>query len=210
MLGLIIISSLANIFYSHFEDVNHKKEIAEKDARIEELLKETKGIKETTKDNNTELKNISKILENYGVENPKSLNIAQAEEILLANKIREETIAYSKNKSSRGAILIKYFPKDVDGQKVYSALEELDFNVSEGTPIYHNKATNALYYGSNVDMESIKLIVLTLLRAGVKIEGLLKYKNNNGKENLIQVVHSGNVTKSTKLEVENLIGIEFK
>lgn len=54
----------------------------------------------------------------------------------------------------------------------------------------------------------MKLVVLTLLSAGVKIEGIFKFVSNKGKENLIQIVHSGQVTEKTKKKVEELTLME--
>lgn len=207
LLMLIMISSIANIVYTKIENQKHKNEIARKDAEIKELLDKTDKIEKTTTDNQLGIQNLTKILKEYGVIKPQNLNISQTEKIFKADQRRKELIAESTNSNNRDKILIQYFPKDVDGEKVYMALEELNFMVSEGNANLPKSATNALYYGTNVDEESIKLVVLTLIRAGVDIKGIFKFTNGTNREHIIQIVHSKNVSAQSQTKVEELIGL---
>lgn len=211
LIGLIVFSSVANIIFTVTEKTEFDRTIKQRNKNIEEsnitiqFLRKKFLIFDEKLDSNFE--NLFKTLSDYGLKDPKKTSLDKINKIIQANKLRDEIISKTVN-NNRKNIEIRYFPKDVDGEKVISALKELDFNITTGVAKIPNGQTNAIYYGSNVNEESLKLVILTLYRAGVLINGAFTFQNNKGKENQIQVVHSQKVTKNSKLEVEKLIQIK--
>ena len=113
------------------------------------------------------------------------------------------------NGQNRSKITIKYFPKNVDGEKVINALKELNFKVTEGKPKLPDSPTNALYYGRKVDNESIQLVALTLMRAGVEIKGIFPFRNDNTeKDYMIQVLST--LREDKKYTVESIKAFKKK
>jgi len=74
--------------------------------------------------------------------------------------------------SRRKAVTVEYFPKNVDQNKVEAALIELGFQLRKATTIVPNLPSNAIWFGTPVDIEDVKLVALTLIRAGVEIKAI--------------------------------------
>lgn len=70
---------------------------------------------------------------------------------------------------------------------VKSALLGLDFKFTEGEPGIPDVGTNAIFFGDKVPIEDVKLVALTLIRAGVEIKYIRPFKNSTGRSLLIQV-----------------------
>jgi hypothetical protein len=69
-------------------------------------------------------------------------------------------------------------------------------------------ATNAVWAGNDVKVETAKFVALTLIRAGVEIKAIRRLPNGGGKRaNLIEVasdIDFKNATALTVAEVDNL------
>lgn len=72
----------------------------------------------------------------------------------------------------RKAVTVEYFPKNVDENKVEAALAELGFSLRKPPPVVHAIPTNAVWFGLPVAVEDVKLVALTLIRAGVQIRAI--------------------------------------
>lgn len=142
-------------------------------------------------------------LESYGVNKPDIMNLNQIEEVSNANDKRRHIIINLRN-TSRKKIVVIYFQKDVDGDKVINALEELNFKLLRGKAKIPNGETNAIYYGNKVDLESIKFVALTLFRAGVQLKGIIPFNSNTGKEYEIQVVHNTELKSKELFDVKKI------
>jgi hypothetical protein len=82
---------------------------------------------------------------------------------------------------------VEYFPKDVDGEKVIAAMKEAGLNVVEKRPV-REEATNAVWVGDDVPVDDAKLVGLALLRAGVDVVAIRRFRDGGGiKSKLIQV-----------------------
>lgn len=201
---LIFLSAVFSVVYAEYKENEHGREIEAKDAKIEELLDLTKNIDEQLSEG---FKAIEATMRRFGVLSPGALSLEETEKVLKADKLRTEIISASTRKNDRRNIAVQYFPKDVDGDKVIEAMKELDFDMTVGTPKYPNHSTNAIYHGGKVDEESVKLVALTLMRAGVSIQGIFKFENDDNREHLIQVVHSGKATPATEAGVRQFLGL---
>jgi hypothetical protein len=70
---------------------------------------------------------------------------------------------------------IIYFPKKVDGPQVIANLKNLGYAVTVGQPVLPNDTTNALWAGDGVAVEDVKVIALTLMRAGVAFQSVKRF-----------------------------------
>jgi hypothetical protein len=97
-------------------------------------------------------------------------NQADVGQSLTANELLQKTPRVGRER--RRSITVEYFPKNVDGNKVEAALTELGFTVRKPAAIVSSISTNAVWFGSPVDVEDVKLVALTLIRAGVQIRAI--------------------------------------
>jgi hypothetical protein len=116
--------------------------------------------------------------------------------------------AQANNRSAQATVL--YFPKNVDGLRVVDALTQGGFHVEKQQRGERNPglATNAVWAGNDVKVETAKFVALTLIRAGVEIKAIRRLPNGGGKRaNLIEVasdIDFKNATALTVAEVDNL------
>ena len=91
--------------------------------------------------------------------------------------------------ASRGNVVVQYFPKNVDGNRVEAALTELGFRLDRRSALVPALPTNSIWYGTPVALEDVKLVALTLIRAGVQIRAIRPFPDYSPRKDasLIQV-----------------------
>ncbi len=197
ILIILIFTSSASLILNSIKETKEANDAKDK----------LKQISTTTSDGYLLTKKIYNILEvklsSYGVKEPEKMTLSQIEEISNANDKRQDIIKNSIN-TSRKEIVVKYFQKDVDGNKVINAFKELDFQLLKGKAKIPNGETNAIYYGNNVDIESIKLVALTLFRAGVQLKEIIPFISNEGREYEIQIVHTDELKSNENFDVKKI------
>ena len=112
------------------------------------------------------------LLTQFGWKNPTAASDrATVQESLYANKALQVAVTNvpAQEHERRKRITLEYFPKNVDAGKVKAALSELGFTVTEPKAVVPDVPTNAIWFGSPVSLEDVKLVALTLIRAGVQI-----------------------------------------
>jgi hypothetical protein len=77
-------------------------------------------------------------------------------------------------------IKITYYPKAVDGDKVFANLRKLGYHVSEGASEVKDEPTNALWAGADVPLRDVKAIGLTLRQAGVNFRSVQRFCQATG------------------------------
>jgi len=92
------------------------------------------------------------------------------------------TVAFER----RGKMTIEYFLKNVDQARVLSAIQDLGFKVKPVPPIGIT-STNAIWFGSRVDIEDVKLVAYALIHAGVSIREIKPFLKSEGRERVIQI-----------------------
>ena len=108
--------------------------------------------------------------------------------------------------------LVKYYPKVVDGktispETILSKLKSFGFDVEQRQPNVRDVPTNSVWYGENVDIADVKLISLTLVRAGMGIKQIKRFDNVGRKPNIVEIgaytgiVHKPNLSVA---EIQNL------
>lgn len=73
---------------------------------------------------------------------------------------------------SRAPVRIELFAKDLDQALVNQALQELGYPVLRPRALVGDTATNALWFGSAVPLQDVRVVALALIRAGVKLRAI--------------------------------------
>jgi hypothetical protein len=115
----------------------------------------------------------------------KSLNALKA-----ANELAK--LSTETDRERRKHITIQYFPKNLDKEVniniVVPSLQEFGFSVQKKEAIVTWSPTNAIWFGTNVKPDDVKLVAYTLISAGVKIKIINPFRSPKGiKASLIQI-----------------------
>ena len=134
-----------------------------------------------------------------------SLDQYSVQQSLTANQEIQQAARLAP-RESRKAVTVQYFPKGVDGNKVESALMELGFILDKKQAPLPGIPTNSIWYGTPVSIEDVKLVALTLIRAGVQIKALRPFADYSPRKNasLIQVGADVAVVNDSPLSVEGI------
>ncbi len=132
---------------------------------------------------------------------------------LLSESIKADSLLahLQVSDSVSSKVAIEYYRKSLDQEKVWISLKELGYgNISEKTTtnkVLGKEETNTIALGKNVPLFDIKIIALTLIRAGFKIQHVYFIQRNDNK-NLIQIIRTapadGSPDKSHALSVEQI------
>lgn len=78
-----------------------------------------------------------------------------------------------------GGTEIQYFSKDIDKAVVLKALHDAGFRFAEKEPQLPNSRTNAIWVGDPVPLSDAKVVALTLIRAGVQIHAIMRFREDS-------------------------------
>jgi hypothetical protein len=149
------------------------------------------------------------LLKQFGWESSRlssgSLDQYSVQQSLTANQDLQQATLRSPKKSRKN-VTVQYFPKDVDGEKVESAIQELGFTLDMKRAPISGTATNSIWYGKPVKIEDVKLVAFTLIRAGVQIKAIRPFADYSPRRNaaLIQVGADVSVADKAPLSVEEI------
>ncbi|HEX9982113.1 MAG TPA: hypothetical protein VGF69_02515 [Thermoanaerobaculia bacterium] len=114
---------------------------------------------------------------------------------------RVSALADDVPRGQRSTITVEYFRKPTDAADIGAALEQLGFNVDSKTMLNPN-VTNAIWYGSAVPEESVKLVAFALIRAGYDLVGIQPQSDPSVKRNVIQVGHNDRLAAAQPFTAE--------
>lgn len=124
-----------------------------------------------------------------------------------ASSIRSE-VAAASDPTARRSVTIQLFSRDVDRTTVESALRELGFRVDRrvsNPAIPTAERTNAVWCTADVPLADMKLVLLTLARAGVDITHVQPLRRAPARSRTIQVGSSLRPTpRTTPYSVEEI------
>lgn len=182
-----------------------RDQITQQGKQITDLSLSVQKFASATKDSLDDLDEQLKKLLSFGF-TPLNATAATSEVVnrsLKAEQLRTQ-ISESTKPDSRENITVQYFPKDVDRQIVEKSLRELGFNLISGRPNL-KIPTNAIWFGSEVPIEDVKLVAFTLIRAGVEIKVIRPFRNPGGsKARLIQVGSDAQYVSSPPLSPDEI------
>jgi hypothetical protein len=128
------------------------------------------------------------------------------ENSLLANTAIKSIIhTYTPNND----VTIRYYKKTIDEKRIAIELEALGYKFEERPPAEYmsRRETNAIWYGADVPIEDTKIVVLSLLRAGIPIKGIRPFRSSvtdkNYKRNIIEV------GASVDLQAKNVLTVDY-
>ena len=99
---------------------------------------------------------------------------------------------------------VLYYAKDVDAEVVRKSLMEAQLDVEIRKPLDPN-STNVIWIGDKITPDVAHFVALTLIRAGVKLNKILRFHDGSGpKENLIEIGAYENYRSSPVLTIDDL------
>jgi hypothetical protein len=171
---LYFISSKVKERSSRLQEINH--ELSLKESKIKAL--------------NDSIQQLGKIaLNGFGYAASKLSGISDDE---LKNSLNANWYIdhFVKNKELSKGLFIRYYPKGADQEKIILALKQLGFTPVSITPreVMLRIPTNAIWYGSHATLDDVKLVALSLIRAGVELKSIKPFNDPDGpKKNAIEI-----------------------
>jgi hypothetical protein len=170
-------ASLAGGYSAYVQDQSnneYQKEnitLSQKIASTSQEIASSAG--QTAKDMNRLVTNVATLVER-GFTGEKA-NAATPEQINESDKSNQ--ILKSNVRKSSGTT-IQYFLQDVDAKIVTNELTNLGFILEESESRV-NYRTNAIWFGSAVSLEDVKLVAYTLIRAGLRIQAIRPFREES-------------------------------
>lgn len=214
LLGLIILSAASTVYFGYQKEQESKAIEARKDSEIKNLSnslsqvnKQNYKLLETVDKMYSDTKFIRNILVQLGwsQENLNNPNRGQISQSLQASQLLKTVV--SGDTDQQGAITVQYFPKNVDPAIVRSRLEALNISLDTSVSQLPGVPTNAIWFGSEVDVKTVKAVAYTLIGAGVELKMIRQFNNSQGRERLIQVGGDRECVNRPTLTVEQIRSI---
>jgi hypothetical protein len=98
--------------------------------------------------------------------------------------------------NERSSTIVEYVAKDADQEKGEAALKRLGFTIKKNDPQPVDRLANCIWFGSEVNIEDVKLVAYALIRSGAQLKQIAPFQNSTGKEHVIKV--------GGKIEVMNI------
>jgi hypothetical protein len=176
ILVAVLLLSVAGSVWSTLSD---QKDKTNSQNNIDTLISSNKDL--AGKVNNVQEKtgDILSILQGSGLD-PAITRVVQ--QSVSATKERAAILPAVLSSSAAHKVTVIYYPKNVDGKVVTSALQQggLTVQTGSGNPANTALPTNAIWVGDSVPADQVKFVALTLVRAGVGIVSIRRgFKNDS-------------------------------
>lgn len=106
------------------------------------------------------------------------------------------------------SLTIKYYRKSLDQQKIWLSLQELGYKKlieAESTKAsLLDDETNTIVVGNDVQVDDIKLIALTLIRAGFKVEHIYISQRNAQQKKIVQIISTSSPNAVIPISLEKI------
>jgi hypothetical protein len=221
LLGIIILSATSTVYFGFKKEQESKETEVRKDSQINNLSnnltqvnKQNSELLQTVREMNIELRrtgNDTKIIRDvlaqlgWSKENLNNPIQSQVDQSLQASQFLK---AVSGNPDLRRTITVEYFPKDVDPTIVRSRLEALGISLDTSASQLPGVPTNAIWVGSDVDVNTVKAVAYTLIGAGIELKMIRQFNNSQGREYVIQVGGDGECVNRPTLTVGKIKSIQ--
>lgn len=131
--------------------------------------------------------------------------------LLSTSKTADHLLQLLKKSVDRD-VKVNYYVKTLDQEKVWIAIRDLGYkNVQKTVSTNQFQAggqTNAVVYGADVPLADIKIIILTLIRAGFKVQHIYPARRNTDDKQLVQIVRANKAgsgeDKSTAISIQQV------
>lgn len=150
------------------------------------------------------------LMNTYGlsVDSIRSLSASQVlEKSVMANDAMKTLL---KNFTPGENVTVRYYSKTIDEKRVVVELQALGYRFEEKPPAEYmsKRGTNAIWFGTGVKLNDVKVVALALIRAGVPIKGIRPYRNSAAspgyKNNIIEVGASADLQNKPLLSVKDV------
>lgn len=158
---------------------------------------------------------LEQLLKSFGMRadyiDVENLEDAPNEDVLRTLTLSRERAALQviiSNTPSIERAAIKYYTKERDNADLIRALRETGLAIEERIPEkkLQNTFTNAVWHGCDVDFKDYKIVVLTLMRAGIQLQRAGPANEDlANKINVIEVGYSGNMANKEYINLEAVI-----
>lgn len=101
------------------------------------------------------------------------------------NQLKDRQFVVDIAKQPRAA-KVEYFSRNIDMGRIEAALRELGFKVDITAPRINASQTNALYYGSGVRADELKIVALALIKVRVQLN-IIQTIEKRKDPNLIEI-----------------------
>jgi len=217
-LSLIILSAISTVYFGYQKENESKATEVKKNSQIKnltdnlslvnnqniELLKIVNKMNVTVDTTREDIRNFLAQL-GWSRENLNNLSQNKINQSLQASQSLK---TISGNSDQRRAITVQYFPKNVDPAVVRSRLEALGISLSTSASQLPGVPTNAIWFGSGVDINTAKAVAYTLIGAGVELKMIRQFNNSQDRERIIQVGGDGECVNRPTLTVEKIRNIQ--
>lgn len=185
---LIYTQNRVNKINQEYADIVSKKTIAKHDLdSIRELLNLQKAKTKVVKLEST----------GYVVQTDRDLEVRSQADSALALLLQTPGAVNSK-------LTLQYFRKSIDEDKIWLSLRGLGYRFKEtaSRPNVDAVRTNGIFYGAHAKLLDIKIIALTLIRSGCKIE---RVYGPSSTPDLIQIFGTPRPGSDTSLTVKKIM-----
>jgi hypothetical protein len=92
-------------------------------------------------------------------------------------------------KSADSRVTVQYFLRDVDASIVKEKLKDMGFKSEErDSDLGKDSRTNAIWFGSKVEQDDLKLVAYTLIRSGLRIQAIRPFdESQEGDEDAYKI-----------------------
>ena len=201
VIAVLVASAVTTGISGTFDSTENKKKDQWSSNQIVELTAIGKNLSEQVGKVQASLSDILKRLGQWGDSNTDIQRLSQS---VAADAARTQALPQVTKSTVSTKPTIQYYPKDVDGDLVKRALQEGGFSFRTGTPAL-TLPTSSIWVGDSVTVEEAKFVAYTLIRAGVQIRALKRFRNGSGsKSRLIEVGADVRVQNSPVLTVDDI------
>jgi hypothetical protein len=123
----------------------------------------------------------------------------------------DERLRLARARAARSEIMIKYFFKRSDPQRVEFALRELGYNVSTAPARVEEIATNAISYGPDVPLADVRVIAFALARTGAQLKRICPLRTVGERQHAVEVIGSTSAQSLSTLTLDQLstLGVDL-
>lgn len=113
-----------------------------------------------------------------------------------------------RNYKPNGNVTVYYYDRTIDDKRVAVELEALgyQFKIKPASEHMRDNASNAIWFGSGVPIQDVKIVAFALIRAGIPIKGIRPYPSSSTnpahKRNIIEVGGSIDLNDKQVLSIE--------
>jgi len=152
----------------------------------------------------------TELMSTYGLSIDSITSLSTKEVLEISLSANDAIKSIVRSYSPKNNVTVRYYKKTIDEKRVAVELEALGYKFVERSPSEYmsKKKTNAIWFGSGVQIEDTKIIALSLIRAGIPIKGIRPYRNSltnpDYKRNIIEVGASTDLEDKPLLTVVNV------